>query len=48
VQGNGRSLHIDDKFRDRARTEYEYTITVELDGERFESPDPVIVNDPGR
>jgi uncharacterized protein DUF1888 len=48
VQGNGRSLHIDDKFRDRTRTEYEYTITVELNGERFESPDPVIVNDPGR
>jgi len=48
VQGNGKSLHFDDQFRDRQRTEYEYTITVELDGERFESPDPKIVNDPGR
>lgn len=48
VQGNGRELHIDDQFRDTVRTEYEYFVTVELDGEPFKSPDPVIVNDPGR
>jgi hypothetical protein len=48
VVGNGNTLHIDDAFRDRTRTEYSYNVTVELDGTTFQSPDPVIVNDPGR
>ena len=47
VQGQGRSLHIDDEFRDREKTAYEYTISVQLDGRSYTSPDPVIVNDPG-
>ena len=46
VQGNGTVLQIDDKFFDKTRTPYEYTVTVELDGVTFTSPDPVIVNDP--
>jgi hypothetical protein len=47
VQGQGRSLHIDDDFRDKQKTPYEYTVSVQLDGTSFTSPDPVIVNDPG-
>jgi hypothetical protein len=47
VEGNGKSLHIDDKFYDKAKTEYEYYVTVELDGTSYTSPDPKIVNDPG-
>ncbi len=47
VQGQGRSLHIDDEFRDTVKTSYEYTVTVQLDGRSYTSPDPVIVNDPG-
>ena len=47
VLGNGNSLHIDDAFRDRTRKAYSYNVTVELDGTIFQSPDPVIVNDPG-
>ena len=47
VQGQGRSLHMDDKFYDKVRTPHEYYVTVELDGRTFTSPDPVIVNDPG-
>jgi len=48
VLGNGNTLHINDQFRDRTLTEYSYNVTVELDGTTFQSPDPVIVNDPGR
>ena len=48
VLGNGNTLEIDDAFRDRTLTEYSYNVTVELDGTTFQSPDPVIVNDPGR
>ena len=47
VLGNGNTLEIDDAFRDRTLTEYSYNVTVELDGRTFQSPDPVIVNDPG-
>ena len=45
VQGGGRSLQMDDKCDHKM--DHEYTITVELDGRPFTSPDPVIVNDPG-
>jgi hypothetical protein len=48
VQGN--NLRIDDKFLDGSKTRHEYTITVEFNGKpgrTYESPDPVIVNDPG-
>jgi hypothetical protein len=47
VQGNGRALHIDDEFKDEEKTRYKYTISVQLDGTSFTSPDPHIVNDPG-
>ena len=47
VQGNGSSLHIDDKFKDTTRTEYDYYVVVELNGTSYTSPDPKIVNDPG-
>ena len=47
VVGNGNSLQINDEFRDRTRKAYSYNVTVELDGRTFQSPDPVIVNDPG-
>ncbi len=47
VLGGGNTLHINDEFRDRSRTEYSYNVTVDLDGKTFQSPDPVIVNDPG-
>jgi hypothetical protein len=47
VLGNGNTLEIDDAFRDRTVMEYSYNVTVELDGNTFQSPDPVIVNDPG-
>lgn len=43
----GNTLQIDDEFRDRTRKAYSYNVTVELDGRTFQSPDPVIVNDPG-
>ena len=46
VHGNGSSLHIDDQFKDVDRTEYEYFVTVELNGTSYTSPDPKIVNDP--
>ena len=47
VQGNGSSLHVDDKFYDKEKTPYGYNVTVELNGTTYRSPDPVIVNDPG-
>jgi hypothetical protein len=47
VVGSGNSLQINDEFRDRTRKAYSYNVTVELDGAVFQSPDPVIVNDPG-
>lgn len=47
VQGNGSSLHIDDKFYDKTETPYDYYVTVVLNGTSYTSPDPVIVNDPG-
>ena len=48
--GNGRLLVINDPLRDppdEGPKTYCYTVTVELDGVPFTSPDPVIVNDPG-
>ena len=47
VLGNGNTLEINDAFRDQTLREYSYNVTVELDGTTFQSPDPVIVNDPG-
>lgn len=47
VQGSGRSLQIDDQFKDTSKTLYKYTISVSLDGTGYTSPDPHIVNDPG-
>ena len=47
VHGNGSSLHIDDDFKDPAKTPYEYYVTVQLNGTSYTSPDPKIVNDPG-
>jgi hypothetical protein len=47
VHGNGSSLHINDQFKDTTRTEYDYYVTVELNGTSYTSPDPKIVNDPG-
>jgi hypothetical protein len=47
VQGNGRSLQIDDQFKDERKARYKYTISVQLDGTSYTSPDPHIVNDPG-
>jgi hypothetical protein len=46
VHGNGSSLHIDDRFKDKDRTEYDYYVMVQLDGTSYTSPDPKIVNDP--
>jgi hypothetical protein len=49
VHPNGNLLRIDDKWTKGGR--YDYTVTVEFEWrdktELFESPDPVIVNDPG-
>ena len=47
VRGQGQVLHIYDEFYDVDKTEYQYAILVELNGDYFLSPDPVIVNDPG-
>ncbi|HKH90422.1 MAG TPA: hypothetical protein VKA54_01400 [Gemmatimonadaceae bacterium] len=47
VVGNGNTLQINDEFRDQTRKAYSYNVTVEFDGTSFQSPDPVIVNDPG-
>jgi len=47
VFGNGNALHIDDKCRQRREYPYNVTITT-ADDETITSPDPVIVNDPGR
>jgi len=47
VQGNGSKLHIRDAFTDSAKTPHEYTVTVSFGGSTYESPDPVIVNEPG-
>jgi hypothetical protein len=45
--GQGQFLDIMDDFLDEHITTYSYNITVELDGQTYTSPDPVIVNDPG-
>jgi hypothetical protein len=51
VHGNGSLLHLDDKFTDREMTSHSYMVRVEFElgsGSRdYDSPDPVIVNDPG-
>jgi hypothetical protein len=47
VIGNGQTVQIDDKFKDRTETGYSYDVTVELNGQSYTSPDPQIVNDPG-
>ena len=47
VVGSGNTLQINDEFRDRTRKAYSYNVTVDLDGRTFQSPDPVIVNEPG-
>lgn len=47
VHGNGSLLHMRDDFKDRQKTPYEYTVTVEFNSASYTSPDPVIVNDPG-
>ena len=47
VQGIGRSLHINDEFKDKKTTVYSYNVTVKLGRRIYTSPDPVIVNDPG-
>ena len=48
---NGGLLHIRDRFTDPRRTFHKYTITVQFEWQSYsrtyESPDPVIVNDPG-
>ena len=43
-----KSLHIRDEFHDKEKKSHSYRITVTQDGSTFTSPDPVIVNDPGR
>jgi hypothetical protein len=49
VQGAGQTVHIKDDFRDKSIKSYSYNVTVKTsDNEIFQSPDPVIVNDPGR
>ena len=44
-------LRIRDKYTDGRKTYHSYTVTVEFEWndhtQEFESPDPVIVNDPG-
>ena len=44
-------LRIKDKWTDGRRTPHSYTVTVEFEWhdhlQEYESPDPVIVNDPG-
>jgi hypothetical protein len=47
VRGIGRSLHINDEFKDKKTTSYSYNVTVKLGRRIYTSPDPVIVNDPG-
>ena len=48
---NGGLLQILDRFTDPRRTSHKYTVTVRFQwpgySRDFESPDPVIVNDPG-
>jgi hypothetical protein len=48
---NEQLLKIDDKWTDGRKTYHSYTVTVEFEWnshtQEFESPDPVIVNDPG-
>jgi hypothetical protein len=51
VIGNGNLLHIRDAFIDSRKRYHKYTITVRFEWGNhyrdYESPDPVIVNDPG-
>ena len=51
VPGDGKVIHMRDKFTDGGKTEHKYTVTVTWEWNNgfqdFESPDPVIVNDPG-
>jgi hypothetical protein len=47
VHANGSKLHIDDQFRDEFKTSHPYAVTVSFGRFTYESPDPVIVNDPG-
>ena len=48
VHGNGKNLHIDDELKDKGDpVRYEYQIMVQQGKTIYESPDPVIVNDPG-
>ena len=50
-RANGSLLHIHDRCTDRRRTPHKYTVTVRFEWQGhyrdYESPDPVIVNDPG-
>lgn len=46
--GNGNTLVINDLLRDTRLERYSYNVTViDHDGRTYQSPDPVIVNDPG-
>ena len=49
--GNYSLLHIHDAFTDEWKTSHKYVITVRFEWDTYsrtyESPDPVIVNDPG-
>ena len=47
VQGDGSKLHIDDEFRDEFKTRHSYQVKVKFGVREYESPDPVIVNEPG-
>jgi hypothetical protein len=51
IPGNGKVLHIRDDCTDPRRTSHKYTVTVQFEWQGYfryyESPDPVIVNDPG-
>lgn len=47
LPGQSGVLHINDAFRDTARTAYSYNVTVTLNAVETTSPDPEIVNDPG-
>jgi hypothetical protein len=50
VRANGKQLQINDEFKNRpgdGAKSYCYTVTVEDTTGLHESPDPVIVNDPG-
>ena len=51
LHGNDSMIHIRDEWTDGSRVSHKYTVTVRFEWNDhyrdYESPDPVIVNDPG-